>query len=75
MIDRMNIDPALYPTDLDALKGVFDIICQEGLVQPGSPDAERLAIDLVELFQSGLTDETTLLVAARARHQDVRRAG
>ncbi|TIT19150.1 MAG: hypothetical protein E5W70_26530 [Mesorhizobium sp.] len=35
MIDRMNIDSALYPTDLEALKSVFIQICEEGHVEPG----------------------------------------
>lgn len=75
MIDRMNINPALYPTDLESLKAVFIQICEEGHVQPGSPEAERLAADLVKLFQSGLTDETMLLLTARSRHQELRQVG
>jgi hypothetical protein len=51
MIDRMNIDPALYPSDLEALKRILIQVCQEGNVVPGSP-AERLAADLVRLFQN-----------------------
>ncbi|UVK49236.1 hypothetical protein BPNPMPFG_006976 (plasmid) [Mesorhizobium sp. AR07] len=75
MIDRLNLDPSLYPTDLESLKSVFDQLCQEGHIQPGSPEAENVASDLVRLFQNGLSDETSLLVAARARLQDLRRAG
>ncbi|WP_376703393.1 hypothetical protein RQ479_29755 [Mesorhizobium sp. ISC25] len=75
MIDRMNIDSALYPTDLEALKSVFIQICEEGHVEPGLPAAEKLAADLVRLFQSGMTDETMQLIAARARFQAVKQAG
>ncbi|TPK53018.1 hypothetical protein FJ546_30610 [Mesorhizobium sp. B2-4-19] len=75
MIDRMNIDPALYPSDLECLKAIFVQVCEEGHVQPGSPEAEKLAADLVRLFQSGMTDETTLLIAARARNQQLSKAG
>jgi len=75
MIDRMNIDPALYPSDLEALKRIFIQVCQEGHVVAGSPQAERLAADLVRLFQGGMNDETMLLIAARARHQDLKRTG
>ncbi|TIT24671.1 MAG: hypothetical protein E5W81_02680 [Mesorhizobium sp.] len=75
MIDRMSIDPALYPTDLEALKSVFSQICEEGHVEPGSPAAEKLAADLVRLFQSGMSDESVLLIAARARFQAVKQAG
>lgn len=75
MIDRMNLDSALYPSDLEALKGVFDILCQEEGIQPGSQEAENIACDLMRLFQSGVQDETMLLDAARARHHELKRAG
>ncbi|MFC3320976.1 hypothetical protein ACFSOZ_03680 [Mesorhizobium newzealandense] len=75
MIDRLNLDPALYPSDLESLKSVFDQLCQERDIQPGSPEAENVASDLVRRFQTGLSDETCLLIAARARQQDLRRVG
>ena len=75
MIDRMNIVPALYPSDLEALTRIFIQVCQEGHLIAGSPQAERLAADLVRLFQSGMNDETMLLIAARARHQDLKPTG
>ncbi|MCV3211392.1 MULTISPECIES: hypothetical protein [Mesorhizobium] len=75
MIDRPNLDPALYPSDLQSLKSVFDQLCQESHIQPGSPEAENIASELVRLFQDGISDETCLLSAARTRHQDLRRAG
>jgi hypothetical protein len=50
-------------------------VCDEGHVVPGSTEAEKLAGDVVRLFQSGITDETMLLDATRARHQEFRRAG
>ena len=74
MIDRLNIDPALYPTDLNSLKAVFIQLCEEGHVQPGSPEAEKIAADLVRLFQNGMTHETMLLIAVRARHHGLKQA-
>jgi hypothetical protein len=75
MRDRLNINPALYPSDLERLKSVFTQVCQESHVHPGSPEAENIAADLVHLFQSGLSDETILLIAARSRQQDLGRMG
>jgi hypothetical protein len=75
MVDRWNITSALDPNDLDTLKSVFNTLCDEGEVQPGSPKAERIAADLVWLFQSGTTDETTLLSAVRFRHQELKQTG
>jgi hypothetical protein len=75
MMNRFHISPALYPSDLESLKSVFSQVCQENGVQPGSPEAENIAADLVRLFQSGLSDEPILLLAARSRQQDIRQAG
>lgn len=63
-----------YPTDLELLKRVFDVLCAESGCQPGSPDAEATALRLVNLFQSGHTSEEELLEAGRAGMQ-FRRAG
>ncbi|MER8792207.1 hypothetical protein NKH71_30930 [Mesorhizobium sp. M0983] len=38
-------------------------------------DQKPFQVDLVRLFQSGMNDETMLLIAARARHQDLKRTG
>ncbi len=64
-----NFSQALYPTDLDSLKNVFDALCRDGDVLPGSEDACEIAAELVRLFQAGMTDEMALKVAVRARRQ------
>ena len=70
MLDRQTRDyPALYPTDLDSLNSVFVTLCNEQGILPDSSEAADIAAHLVGLFQSGLTGETALKSAARARYQ------
>ena len=62
---------AFYPTDLDALKAVFDWLCAEFHVLPETSDAHEIAGELIRLFQTGMADEDMLKIAMRARwHRD-----
>ncbi|BAV50866.1 Uncharacterized protein MLTONO_5964 [Mesorhizobium loti] len=74
MLNRRMREPGFYPTDLDLLKRVFDVLCAESRCQPGSPEAEAIAIRLINLFESGETSEDELLEGARPRMQ-FRQAG
>jgi hypothetical protein len=68
-MERISYCPAFYPSDLDNLASVFDQLCEEGDVAPGSPEAEQLASVLVWYFQSGTKDRVLLLTAVRERSQ------
>lgn len=67
MYNRYICTAGFYPTDLELLKRVFDVLCAESGCQPSSPDAEGTAIRLFSLFQSGQTSEDELLKTGRSR--------
>ncbi|KRB22497.1 MULTISPECIES: hypothetical protein [Mesorhizobium] len=57
----------LYPEDIDRLCAVFEAVCDRYQILPDPEAALDLAADLVRLFQSGMTGETALRIAAEAR--------
>lgn len=65
MLIRQNRTAGIYPSDLDLLKRVFDLLCCDYHCAPGSPVAEAIAIRLVALFEAGVTREEELLAGAR----------
>lgn len=71
MLDRSanNCDQAIYPSDLNILKGVFDALCHERGYFPESEDALDIAAELVRHFQTGTTDESVLKVVVRPKRQ------
>jgi hypothetical protein len=54
----------VYPDELGALKAVFEDACRKAKITRGSPEAERLALKVMLLFQGGVDDWGRLLEAA-----------
>ncbi|MDG4881965.1 RNA-binding protein [Mesorhizobium sp. WSM4884] len=49
------------PADIDILQRVFDQLCKERrLALKDSEQRERLAREVIDAFENGLTDETEL---------------
>jgi len=60
-----------YPRDLDLLQRVFVRLCAERGIRPDDADAaETLALQLVALCNSGISEETALLAAARRNDRE-----
>jgi len=55
-----------YPDDLVLLKRLYDQVCEERGIRPGSPEASELAIEAMRLFSAGIFDEDT--ISRRLRH-------
>lgn len=55
------------PEELDFLQQLFDRLCREGSLERGSLFAEMAAASLIQIYQSGESDEKTLLNLARER--------
>ncbi|WP_349434414.1 hypothetical protein [Pararhizobium sp. A13] len=51
----------LDPVDIDVLKRALDARCQKLSIRPESLEAEMIASQLIELFQSGVTDQEELV--------------
>ncbi|AZO08924.1 MULTISPECIES: hypothetical protein [unclassified Mesorhizobium] len=49
-----------YPSDLALLKRIYDEVCQERGLTPGSPEASALAKDAMDIFAAGIFDEVTI---------------
>jgi hypothetical protein len=60
-------DQPIYPEGLRLLESVLKKLCKEAEIQLISYNAEQIAAELIKLFQSGMKDETVLLVIMRAR--------
>ncbi len=54
------------PEQLTLLQQVFDRACEEHQIDKGSPDAEALALILVNSLQKGKDDEEKLAAVAEA---------
>lgn len=65
---RTNTE-ALYPSDLNILRDAFDALCQEFAILPDTAAANAVARELIRLFETGMTEATTLMIAVRARWQ------
>jgi hypothetical protein len=52
------------PDELKALESVFEEACRTSKINRGSADAERVALKIMLLFQSGIDDRGRLLEAA-----------
>ena len=63
-----NGHQAVQPEEISFLRQVFDRLCADAGIDPDSREAEHLAVWLIEMFQSGLRDEATLLAWARERN-------
>jgi hypothetical protein len=50
----------LDPVGIEVLKRALDARCQKLSIRPESSEAEMIASQLIELFQSGVTDEEEL---------------
>ncbi|MER8442942.1 hypothetical protein NKH52_07040 [Mesorhizobium sp. M1066] len=66
---RMHTE-ALYPSDLNILRAAFDALCQEFAILPDTAAAYAVARELIRLFQTGMTEAATLMIAVRARWRD-----
>ncbi|RUW61226.1 hypothetical protein [Mesorhizobium sp. M7A.F.Ca.US.008.03.1.1] len=66
---RTNTE-ALYPSDLNILRAAFDALCQEFAISPDTGAAYAVARELIRLFQTGITEAATLMIAVRARWRD-----
>ena len=54
----------VYPDELDTLESVFGEACHTSKINRGSADAERIALKIMLLFQSGMAERDQLLEAA-----------
>jgi hypothetical protein len=52
----------LDPEDLEMLQKVFDQLCERRRLEKGSAAANRIARDLIDLFQHGIRGERQLLM-------------
>ncbi|RUV38593.1 hypothetical protein [Mesorhizobium sp. M7A.F.Ca.MR.148.00.0.0] len=57
----------IFPEELGTLRIVFSQLCEEHEILTTSGEAGELASELVRLFQTGIKDETVLMVLMRAR--------
>lgn len=69
MVARVNRSPyfvrnPVNPEQLSLLQQVFDTACIEHDIQKDSPDAEALALILVNSLQKGANDKDKLLTLA-----------
>ncbi|MDX8448363.1 hypothetical protein [Mesorhizobium captivum] len=55
-----------YPDDLVLLKRIYDQVCEERGIIPGTPEASELAVQAMRLFSAGIFDEDT--IGRRLRH-------
>ncbi|WP_296736254.1 hypothetical protein [Mesorhizobium sp.] len=56
-----------YPGDLALLKRIYDEVCEERGLVPGSPEASDLAIEAMKLFSAGIFDEDAISRRLRKR--------
>jgi hypothetical protein len=54
----------VYPDELKALDSVFEEACRTSKITRNSADAERVALKIMLLFQSGVDGRDQLLEAA-----------
>jgi hypothetical protein len=66
---------AAYPDDLVLLKRLYDQVCEERGIIPGSPEASELAIEAMKLFSAGIFDEDTIGSHLRGSFSPHRRSG
>lgn len=64
MMPNTGAHGIIYPDELLALEAVFADACRKSKIPRGSPEAERLALKLMLLFQGGVDDWGRLLEAA-----------
>lgn len=55
------------PSDLATLQRVFDQVCAESKVAPGSRAGASLAMSLIAHYKRGTIDETALVRAAQTK--------
>jgi len=54
----------IYPDELGCLETVFEEACRTLKITRGTPEAERIGLKIMLLFQSGIDDYGRLLEAA-----------
>ncbi|RRI05997.1 hypothetical protein EH240_05570 [Mesorhizobium tamadayense] len=68
MIDNhVSKSGVAYPDDLVLLKRIYDQVCEERGIVPGSSEASELAIQAMQLFSAGIFDEDTIGRSLRHR--------
>ena len=71
MSGRHKSNSVFYPSDLQLCQRVFDQVCSERKLDPGSlePDVQRLAATVFTLFENGCSNEAELLASFRRVRQ------
>lgn len=64
---RIGGEQPIFTEELGTLRIVFSQLCEEHEIPTTSGEAGGIASELVRLFQTGIKDETVLMVLMRAR--------
>jgi hypothetical protein len=64
---RIGGERPRFPDEPGAPGSVFSRLCEEHKLRPTSDEGDAIAAELLRLFQSGIKDETVLMIMLRAR--------
>jgi len=65
---RSFFPPTIFtPDDLIIVSHVHTDVCEKRGIEPGSSEAEQIALTIIAFFQSGIKDEATLGAAMGLR--------